>query len=107
MLQLGDINRLTHKIENVFDAARNNTLTINGDVTEVMFQAFDRLTAMVEKLKDPNANVVDCEPVVESIRLILETADSQRPTLTHSAADEALYQALAAGTRGWREPRQR
>lgn len=100
MLQLGDINRLTHKIENVFDAARNSTLTITGDVTEVMFQAFDRLTAMVEKLKDPSSEAVDCEPVVESIRQILESSVSSQPVVSHSAADEALYQAIAAGAPG-------
>ena len=34
MLGLTDINDLTHKIENVFDAARKNELAVNGDVTD-------------------------------------------------------------------------
>ena len=34
MLGLEDVYTLTHKIENVFDAARRNELTVNADVTE-------------------------------------------------------------------------
>ena len=45
MLGLTDINNLTHKIENVFDAARKNELAVNGDVTELVFMGLDQLTA--------------------------------------------------------------
>src|SRR5574340_9038 len=43
MLGLTDINVLTHKIENVFDAARKDELALDGDCVELMFQAVDRL----------------------------------------------------------------
>ena len=42
MLGLADINDLTHKVENVFDAARKDELIISGDCVELMFQAVDR-----------------------------------------------------------------
>lgn len=82
MLQLNDINRLTHKVENVFDAARNHVLPITGDVTEVIFQAVDRLAAMVEQLKTPQPQPVECEQVIEAMRSLLEgtPCESQEET---------------------------
>ena len=56
-----DINDLTHKIENVFDAARKNELTVNGDVTELVFMGLDQLAALVERLKQPGGEPVDCD----------------------------------------------
>ncbi len=38
MLQLSDINGLTHKIENVFDAARDRSLSVDRNVVDLMFQ---------------------------------------------------------------------
>lgn len=74
MLQLTDINSLTHKVENVFDAARQGNLAINRPVIDVMFQAFDRLTGMVERLKDSSAEEVKCHDEVESIQRLLAGA---------------------------------
>ena len=51
MLGLTDINNLTHKIENVFDAARKNELTVNGDVTELVFMGLDQLAALIDQLE--------------------------------------------------------
>ena len=65
MLGLTDINNLTHKIENVFDAARKNELAVNGDVTELVFMGLDQLTALIERLKEPGGEPVDCSAVVE------------------------------------------
>ncbi|NUQ66581.1 MAG: Hpt domain-containing protein, partial [Pirellulales bacterium] len=67
MLGLKDINTLTHKVENVFDAARKDELVITGDVVELIFQAVDRLGGLVEGLKDTGAEPVECESVVAGI----------------------------------------
>ena len=71
MLGLADINNLTHKIENVFDAARKNELTVNGDVTELVFMGLDQLTALIDRLKQPDSEPVDCSAVVDAIRRLL------------------------------------
>lgn len=73
MLQLSDINGLTHKIENVFDAARDGRLRLDGETVELMFQAFDRLTAMVEKLRDQTDEEIEFESVAEQMRQLLES----------------------------------
>ncbi|WP_254510157.1 chemotaxis protein CheA [Anatilimnocola floriformis] len=74
MLQLTDINSLTHKVENVFDAARHGNLTISRPVIDVMFQAFDRLTGMVDRLKDQDAPEVACLEEVAAIQQLLAGA---------------------------------
>lgn len=73
MLQLSDINSLTHKIENVFDAARDGRLRLDGETVELMFQAFDRLTAMVENLRDQTDEEIEFESVAEQMRQLLES----------------------------------
>ena len=64
MLGLTDINNLTHKIENVFDAARKNELAVSGDVTELVFMGLDQLTALIDCLKQPGGEPVDCSAVL-------------------------------------------
>ena len=54
MLGLGEINTLTHKIENVFDAARKDELTVNGNVVEVVFHSVDLLGCLIAVLKEPD-----------------------------------------------------
>src|SRR4030042_5815623 len=68
MLGLTDINHLTHKIENVFDAACHGQLNVTGDVTELVFMGLDQLTAMVGLLKDPGGEPVDSDAVLKGIR---------------------------------------
>ena len=67
MLGLTDINTLTHKVENVFDAARKEELPIDGNVVDLIFQAVDKLGGLVEALKEPDSSKVECEPIIESI----------------------------------------
>ncbi len=74
MLQLVDINRLTHRIENIFDAARCGRLRLTRRAVDLVFDGLDKLTHMVERLKDPSAGDVEYEPVVEGIRQLLEGA---------------------------------
>ena len=72
MLQLDDINSLTHKIENVFDAARDDSLQVSRQVVDLMFEAFDRLTNMVDTLKSSDTEAVDFQPTVAKIKDLLE-----------------------------------
>jgi len=90
MLGLADINVLTHKIENVFDAARNDQLSVNADVVDLVFMGLDRLTALVERLKQPDAETVDCETVLEGIRDLLRSAGVEREKTSQSDAEQAL-----------------
>ncbi len=90
MLGLTDINSLTHKVENVFDAARKDELIISGDIVELMFQAVDRLVGHVDLLKDPEAESVDSESVVQGIAQVLEAAGVAREQTSQEDAEKAL-----------------
>lgn len=90
MLGLSDINTLTHKIENVFDAARKHELVLNAAVVELVFQSVDRLVGMVEQLKDPEAPPIDCSDVVAQIQEVLRNSNCERKTTTQADAERAL-----------------
>lgn len=94
MLQLGDINSLTHRIENVFDAARDNSLSVSRPVVDLMFEAFDRLTNMVESLKSPGAEKVEFETTVENIKQLLENSGADRQQATNDDVARALEEAV-------------
>jgi two-component system chemotaxis sensor kinase CheA len=95
MLGLTDINRLTHKIENVFDAARRNELTVNGDVTELIFKGLDQLAALIELLKDPQREPVDCTAVVDAIRILLQTAGVEKKQSSQAEAERLMGEGTA------------
>ncbi|MDZ7615912.1 MAG: Hpt domain-containing protein, partial [Patescibacteria group bacterium] len=90
MLGLTDINTLTHKVENVFDAARKDELRIDGDCVEVVFQAVDRLVALVDVLKNPESDPVECDAVVEQIAEMLQSAGCERKQTSQADAERAL-----------------
>ncbi|MBN2296378.1 MAG: chemotaxis protein CheA [Pirellulales bacterium] len=90
MLGLDDINRLTHKIENVFDAARKNELIITGNVVELMFQAVDGLVNLTDDLKDPDSTPMDCSDIVASITELLESSGAARKVSNQEDA-EAIF----------------
>lgn len=98
MLGLTDINHLTHKIENVFDAARHGQLTVTRDVTELMFMGLDQLTAMVGLLKEPGGDPVECDATLEAIRRVLQIAGAEKKQATQADAERALGAATGQGT---------
>ena len=90
MLGLSDINSLTHKVENVLDAARKNELTITEDVVELVFRAVDRLENLVEALKNPTAAPVESHSVVEEIGRLLRQAGVEKQQSSQADAERAL-----------------
>ncbi|NVM22080.1 MAG: chemotaxis protein CheA [Desulfobacterales bacterium] len=49
-LNLTDINRLSHEVETILDHARNQTLTIDETVTDLVLDAVDMMKAMINHL---------------------------------------------------------
>ena len=102
MLGLTDINQLTHKIENVFDAARKGSLPVDGGIVQLMFQSLDRLGAMIGLLRDPDASPVVCDELVESIRAVLDAAGADKKQGSQAEMDrlmQSVASAVAAPTR--------
>ncbi|MHB8899463.1 MAG: Hpt domain-containing protein [Thermoguttaceae bacterium] len=107
MLGLTDINDLTHKVENVFDAARKDELVISGDCVELMFQAVDRLVAMVDSLKEPTGQSVNCNQVLQGISGLLQRAGAERKKSSQADAEKALADLMPAGQPSSRSGRRR
>ncbi len=98
MLGLDDINRLTHVLENVFDAARNHELSITSDVVELTFKAVDCLVGMVNVLKDPGADPVESDAVVAEIDHLLKThqqSDQSPEVATEPSSAAAVVEPVA------------
>lgn len=96
MLGLTDINTLTHKIENVFDAARKDELRLDGNAVELMFQGVDRLVALVGALREPAAEGVECQSVIDGIAAMLRGAGAERGPSNQADAERALAEATTA-----------
>ncbi len=90
MLGLKDINTLTHRVENVFDAARRDELTVTSQVVDLVFQAIDRLGGLIEGLKDTAAEPVECESVAEGIARLLESAGVARGPSSQADAERVF-----------------
>jgi two-component system, chemotaxis family, sensor kinase CheA len=95
MLGLTDINTLTHKIENVFDAARKGSLRIDGAVVELIFNGIDRVDALVGALKDPSPQPVECHHVIEAIAQMLSQRGVEKRQSCQADAEKALSELTA------------
>ncbi|MGQ9605682.1 MAG: Hpt domain-containing protein [Thermogutta sp.] len=98
MLGLTDINQLTHKVENVFDAARNGQLAIDRGVIDLMFRAVDRLSAMVDALREPPEVPVDADAEVHDIAELLRRAGCEKKLSSQNDAEKALADLQRAET---------
>ncbi|MGG0738019.1 chemotaxis protein CheW [Niallia taxi] len=81
-----DLASLTHQMENVLDAIRNEKISVTPEVLDVIFLAVDDLEAMVESIAsggDGKRNVEDVVKklaAIESGEAFVETAANQTAT---------------------------
>jgi len=94
MLGLNDINDLTHKVENLFDAARHDQLTLTPNVVELVFRSLDLLTQQIEHLTDAPETPVDPQKVLAEIESILQA--NCQPTTSTRLSDDSLTTAQHA-----------
>ncbi|HHY74645.1 MAG TPA: chemotaxis protein CheA [Bacillus bacterium] len=70
-----DLANLTHKMENVLDAIRNNKVTVNSDILDVVFASVDDLEAMVNDIASGGDGKRDVTEVVSKLLLIEKGED--------------------------------
>ncbi len=90
MLGLQEINCLTHRMENVLDAARKGQLPVDERVVELLFRSVDCLTELIEGLRDPAAPASDPTPVVEAIGELLRQSGVERAMSSQADAERIL-----------------
>ncbi|WP_017753775.1 chemotaxis protein CheA [Calidifontibacillus oryziterrae] len=70
-----DLANLTHKMENVLDAIRNNKIVVNPDILDVVFASTDDLEAMVNDIASGGDGKRDVTEVVSKLLLIEKGED--------------------------------
>lgn len=81
-----DLASLTHQMENVLDAIRNQKISVTPETLDVVFEATDDLEAMVFSIADGGDGKRDVAIVVEKLKLI-EKGES--PAVSQSAKEVA------------------
>jgi len=90
MLGLPRINGLTHNIENVFDAARRGQLTIERHVVGVVYASVDRLSELIDHLRDTQSDDLDCETQIAAITQVLEAGGALKEQGAQGDVDDAF-----------------
>lgn len=65
-----DLADLTHKMENVLDAVRNDKIVLNSDILDVVFDAVDQLESMVFDIVDGGDGKKDVSKLVAKLDAI-------------------------------------
>lgn len=106
MLGLEEMARLTHAMEDLFDRVRKGALSIDQDVTDVLLQCLDGISALKDAITSDEARDVDVDALVQAIRAYAEGggASVRRPAAQAFALDDAAL-ARVAGAEGQRAVR--
>lgn len=62
-----DLANLTHKMENVLDAIRNENITVNPAIIDVVFTAVDHLESMVDSIASGGDGKMDVQEVMKQL----------------------------------------
>ncbi len=90
MLGLPRINGLTHNIENVFDAARRGQLSIQTHVVGVVYESVDRLSELIDHLRETQSDDLDCEKQISAITKVLEAGGALKEQGAQGDVDSAF-----------------
>lgn len=86
-----DMASLTHEAENVLDLIRNDKLTINSDIMDVIFQSIDLIEGMVIDITEGGDGSADVSIPVKKLRAIVagDFSVEQEIAATAVALEEA------------------
>ncbi|GAB2563366.1 chemotaxis protein CheA [Gracilibacillus alcaliphilus] len=93
-----DIADLTHKMENVFDAVRNNQISIHSEIMDVLFQAVDQLEGMVLDIVDGGEGAADVQQLVTQLQAIENKEEIPKASAGFASADIVDSKPEAADT---------
>ncbi|ENH98217.1 chemotaxis protein CheA [Gracilibacillus halophilus YIM-C55.5] len=81
-----ELSDLTHKMENVLDAARNDQLVINSDIIDIIFQAVDELEGMVFDIAEGGDGASDVKELVHQLQHVEKHGEV--PTTSEQSSDQ-------------------
>lgn len=69
---------LTHKIESVFSLVRDDKLEVTSDLTDIIFEALDRIGKILENVANfENEGEIDVTDVIKKLQMILSLMPSE------------------------------
>lgn len=95
-----DLADLTHKMENVLDAIRNEKIQVTSEILDVVFESVDHLEAMVMDIANGGDGKKDVSQTVEKLKRIesgeslLQNSPVSNPTEGSAAAEVAATSAI-------------
>ncbi|WP_411955468.1 chemotaxis protein CheW [Alkalibacillus sp. S2W] len=82
-----DLSDLTHKMENVLDAIRNEKITVNSNVMDVLLDSLEYLEKMTADIAEGGTGSMNVESVVTQLKAI-EKGEELSQTETPSAVND-------------------
>ncbi|MBR1635063.1 MAG: chemotaxis protein CheA [Lachnospiraceae bacterium] len=79
---------LTHDMENLFQEVRNDTIKVNGELIDIMFQCLDAIEGYLETVKETsNEGTEDNAILIKKINAFLESGGESSEVKEDAAAD--------------------
>lgn len=95
-----DLANLTHKMENVLDAIRNQKIVLNSEIFDVIFQAVDDLEAMVMSIAEGGDGKRNVTHVVGQLQLIEKGESPLSSTTANNEVAATAVPVKPAGLKG-------
>ncbi|MCS7237065.1 MAG: Hpt domain-containing protein [Thermoguttaceae bacterium] len=92
MLGFHRINQLTHRMENVFDAARKGQLQLDLAAVDILFRAVDSLAEQIDSIRRGEGEGPAPEAILGAISQLLQQAGAERPIGSQRDAEAILSQ---------------
>ena len=76
MLGFTDISEISHKLEDLFVAAKTNASLLDGDAFDVIFTAVDQMSMRIEQLARGNTTAVEVGDICAQLAAVLQTGQT-------------------------------
>ncbi|MDI3309934.1 MAG: chemotaxis protein CheA [Thermoanaerobacterium sp.] len=83
-----NMTKLTHKMEDVFQEIRNNSLKVSSNLMDVLFKCMDALSSMIGKISQSGNDAYDIENL---IRLLENSNSNEEIAVTNNSEESKVY----------------
>ena len=72
------LSELSHLMEDLLNKLRKGELTATADVIDTMFESFDAVKALLQRIAAREVQTVDLRRVVENLQVCIQSSDTQK-----------------------------
>ncbi len=91
-LDFSNISGLTHEMETILDRVRNSELVLTIDIIDVLFNAFDTLSSLLDRLKSDGTDEGDTTDVVTEIKAVLDGTSGKTDSAKTTSEEAGVSQ---------------